>query len=95
MTLVNPEIELCPFTESGAEGCLSIPNVFENIRRAQAIHVKARTVNDEPVEFTCGGYLARAIQHEVDHLDGKMFYDHLPLDKRAALLKKYQRVKSA
>lgn len=79
---VNPEIvervgEIC-----WEEGCLSFPGVHEDVRRAERIKVKAQNQHGEPFELEADGLLAVAIQHENDHLDGKLMIDHLSLLRR-------------
>jgi peptide deformylase len=84
-TLVNPEIVARSGSESGEEGCLSIPGVFEEVSRSLAIEVRARDENGAAFELEARGYLARAIQHEIDHLDGILFVDKLSMLKRQFL----------
>jgi len=83
--LVNPVIEQRSGTMKGEEGCLSIPGIYEDVTRAQKIRVRALNEKGEPVQFEAEDYLARAIQHEVDHLDGVLFVDRLSLLKRQFL----------
>ncbi|MGB7769005.1 MAG: peptide deformylase [Verrucomicrobiia bacterium] len=77
LVLINPEIK--PFGDSvaGGEGCLSFPEIFGEIVRPGNVDVKALNEKGKPVEFRCGGLLARAIQHEVDHLNGILFIDRM------------------
>jgi peptide deformylase len=82
VALVNPVIDRKEGTETGEEGCLSIPGLYEDVRRARQIRVRALDEDGKPIEFTAEGYLARAVQHEVDHLDGVLFVDRLSLLKR-------------
>jgi len=82
---VNPVIERRSGTESSEEGCLSIPGIYEDVTRAFAIHVQALDPAGQPVAFEAEGYLARAIQHEVDHLDGVLFVDRLSALRRQFL----------
>src|SRR5262249_21766048 len=82
-TLVNPVLSEPSGNETGEEGCLSIPGLYEDVKRALRLHVRAQDERGRTVEFDAGGYLARAIQHEVDHLDGVLFTDRLgPLKKQ-------------
>ena len=83
--LVNPVIVFREGQEKGEEGCLSIPGVWDDVVRARRIHVRAVDETGKPVEVDAEGYLARAIQHEVDHLDGVLFVDRLSLLKRQFL----------
>jgi peptide deformylase len=82
LALVNPVIDRKLGSEDGEEGCLSIPGLFEQVRRARSVRVRALDEHGRPLEFTAEGYLARALQHEVDHLDGILFVDRLSLLKR-------------
>jgi peptide deformylase len=84
-TLINPKIESRSGSEEGEEGCLSIPGIYENVKRALQIRVTALDEHGKPVDLVAGGYLARAIQHEIDHLDGVLFVDRLSLLKRQLL----------
>ena len=69
------------------EGCLSIPGIYEEVRRAARVRVKALDERGVPVDMVVQGYLARAIQHEVDHLNGVLFVDRLSVLKRQFLKK--------
>ena len=73
LVLVDPEISLSAETEVGREGCLSIPDLTANVRRASRVTVSARDV----APFEASGFEARVIQHEVDHLDGVLFLDRV------------------
>jgi peptide deformylase len=77
LALINPEIKPLGDPVSGAEGCLSFPEIFGEITRPGSVDVKALNEKGKPVEFRCGGLLARAIQHEVDHLNGILFIDRM------------------
>jgi len=83
--LVNPVIDQRAGSARGEEGCLSIPGIYEDVSRAKKIRVRAQDETGRSVEFTAEDYLARAIQHEVDHLDGVLFVDRLSLLKRQFL----------
>ena len=85
LALVNPVIEERSGSESSEEGCLSIPGVYEDVTRSHTIRVRALDLSGQPVEVTAAGYAARAIQHEVDHLDGVLFVDRLSPLKRQFL----------
>ena len=84
-TLVNPIIVRRSGSESGEEGCLSIPGIFEEVSRSLKLAVKAFDEFGRPFEFEPEGYVARAIQHEVDHLEGVLFVDRLSPLKRQFL----------
>ncbi len=82
MTLLNPEV----ISQEGAltmeEGCLSIPDVRDDVERAEVIKVKFQDTNLEEVEIEAGGLIARVILHEIDHLNGVLFIDHLSKEKQ-------------
>ncbi len=75
------------------EGCLSIPGIFADVTRADGIAVEALDRHGKPFALEVDGLLATCIQHEVDHLDGKLFIDHLSPLKRALALKKYKKLR--
>ncbi|HSL91305.1 MAG TPA: peptide deformylase [Candidatus Limnocylindrales bacterium] len=78
LALVNPEIVESKGLEEGTEGCLSIPGVEGVVPRAESVLVKALDAQGRPVQISAGGLLARALQHEIDHLDGILFIDRIP-----------------
>ncbi len=86
--LVNPEILSAEGQVSYEEGCLSVPDVFEAVDRAERIEVSALDPNGERIHIEAEGLLAICIQHEIDHLDGKLFVDYLSALKRDRLKKK-------
>jgi peptide deformylase len=77
LVLINPEIKLVGDAVTGGEGCLSFPEIFAEISRPGFVDVKALNEKLKPVEFRAGGLLARAIQHETDHLNGILFIDRM------------------
>ena len=77
LVLVNPVIVEKEGAEVGREGCLSIPHLTANVRRATRIRVEARTPQDEPVSVESEAFEARCLQHEIDHLDGLLFLDRV------------------
>jgi peptide deformylase len=77
LVLINPELKPGGEPATGGEGCLSFPEIFAEITRPETVDVKALNQKGKPVEFRCGGLLARAIQHEVDHLNGILFIDRM------------------
>ena len=77
LVLINPEITPTGEPATGPEGCLSFPEVFAEITRPESVTVKALNAKGKPVEFRCGGLLARVVQHEVDHLNGILFIDRM------------------
>ena len=86
--LINPEILTRDGKAVGDEGCLSVPGVTEGVERAERIRVRALDTRGQPVEFEADGLLAVCIQHELDHLVGKLFVDYLSELKRQRLRKK-------
>lgn len=85
MVLLNPVISDPQGTQVGPEGCLSIPEITANIRRAETITVNATDLEGRPLAFSCNGLLSRAIQHEVDHLNGILFIDRMDAATKAGL----------
>jgi len=77
MILINPEITHWDGFEMGREGCLSVPDFTGNVIRATQIKIKAQDPWGEPLEYEMEGYEARAVQHELDHLDGMLFTDRV------------------
>jgi peptide deformylase len=91
ITLINPEITAMEGSEMGEEGCLSIPDVIAEVNRATQIEVKAIDLNGNDIRFEAKGYLARALQHEMDHLNGVLFWDSLGKVKRDILKRKFKK----
>ena len=90
--LVNPVIvEFGNKTEKESEGCLSIPGIEEMVTRPASVIVEALTPDGDPVRIEADGLLARALQHEVDHLDGILFIDRLSPLKRGMVLRKWRK----
>jgi peptide deformylase len=88
LCLVNPEIlELTGSVET-EEGCLSVPGIYESVERADWIRARALDRDGQAFEFEAEGLLAVCVQHEIDHLDGKLFVDHLSQLKRQRIRKK-------
>ncbi len=88
LTLINPEILESDGESETQEGCLSIPEIYETIKRPEKVRVAAIDRNGEPYEMEADGLLACCIQHEIDHLDGKLFVDYLSPLKRNRIRKK-------
>ena len=86
-TVINPVISERSGTEAGEEGCLSIPGIYEDVVRALRLRIRGVDEHGQPVDIVADGYLARALQHEVDHLDGVLFIDRLSPLKRQFLRK--------
>ena len=94
IALINPEIlETSPETERGEEGCLSIPGLRDVVERAANVVVQALDPQGNTVRIEGSTLLARALQHEIDHLDGVLFIDRVSPLKRKLLLSKWQKVK--
>lgn len=92
LVLLNPQLELGRETDSGTEGCLSFPEITGEIDRAKSIHVRAQNLDGEPIEIETTGFLARAIQHEVDHLNGILFIDRMSSAAKTSLASKLKRL---
>ena len=93
LVFVNPEIT--PLTEDLApyeEGCLSVPGFYEKVERPSRVRINALDRNGEPFEIETDGLLATCIQHEIDHLNGKLFVDYVSRLKRDRIKKKLQKV---
>lgn len=94
MVLLNPVLELGKEKEFGLEGCLSFPEISAEIQRSVTVKAKARLIDGRDVEFEADGFLARALQHEVDHLNGILFIDRMNSATKASMagrLKRLQR----
>ena len=92
LVLINPEIELRGTTEVGVEGCLSFPEITGDIERAKSVIVRAQTLDGGTIEIEASGFLARAIQHEGDHLNGILFIDRMNSAAKAALSSRLKRL---
>src|SRR6056297_1337570 len=91
---INPEIShFSEEKEVGEEGCLSVPDIFENVERSKTIKVTYQTVDGAVHEEEVSGYLARIIQHETDHLNGILFIDRISKIKKRLLKKKLDMIK--
>lgn len=85
MVLINPKVTPRGDKVTGPEGCLSFPEIFADITRPEFVDVKALDSNGNPIAFRAGGLLGRAVQHEVDHLDGVLFIDRMTAADKAEL----------
>jgi len=92
LCFINPVITHKEGVEVHQEGCLSVPGFYEDVERAEVITVKAFDQHGEPFELTTGDLLAICIQHEIDHLDGKLFVDYISPLKRNRIRKKLMRM---
>ncbi len=91
LCLINPELLELDGIEEMEEGCLSVPGVFERVKRAERVKVAALDPSGKPFEMQADGLLAVCIQHEIDHLDGKLFVDYLSQLKRTRIRKKLEK----
>ena len=91
LALINPEILQRAGVEETEEGCLSVPGYFDKVTRAEQIRVRALDRDGKQIEFDADGLLAVCIQHEIDHLDGKLFVDYLSELKRTRIRKKLEK----
>ena len=89
--LINPEILELQGVEEMEEGCLSVPGVYETVQRADQVRIRALGLDGEPFEMEANDLLAVCIQHEIDHLDGKLFVDYLSQLKRTRIRKKLEK----
>lgn len=86
--LINPRIVESAGEQVGEEGCLSVPGVYEKIKRADHVIVEAVDEKGNPIRLEAEGFLARAFAHEIDHLNGVLFIDHLSPLKRSFVKKR-------
>jgi peptide deformylase len=92
LCLINPEIIAKDGVEESEEGCLSVPGFFEKVKRAERIKVKALNKEGQPFEFEADALLAVCVQHELDHLEGKLFVDYISALKRQRIKKKLEKI---
>jgi peptide deformylase len=95
MCFINPEILSKDGVEQHEEGCLSVPGFYETVERAEHIKVRGLNRDGKPFELETGELLAVCIQHEIDHLDGKLFVDYLSPLKRSRIKKKLEKMQKA
>jgi peptide deformylase len=89
--MVNPRIVRAEGKSTAEEGCLSIPDVYGDVTRPASVTLEALDRDGKPYRLEAAGLVARAIQHEIDHLDGILFLDHLGALRRAMLLKRFRK----
>ena len=89
--LVNPEITALDGVEEMDEGCLSVPGIYETVKRADRVSIKAQGYDGKVFKMDADDLLAVCIQHEIDHLDGKLFVDYLSPLKRNRIKKKLEK----
>ncbi len=93
LAMVNPVVEEAAGEWVAEEGCLSLPELYADVARAETIAVRAVDLDGQDVAFTADGWFARAILHEIDHLNGVLFIDHLGRLERARLRGQLNRIK--
>jgi peptide deformylase len=91
ITLINPQILASEGTEEREEGCLSVPGIYETVRRAERVTVQALNLAGEAVTIQADGLLAVCIQHEVDHLKGRVFVEYLSQLKQSRIKNKLKK----
>ena len=93
LVLVNPEIEsFSSVTEVGEEGCLSVPKLYAPVERPVSVVLKTTLLDGRQIRVDCGGFLARALQHELDHLDGVVYVQRVKDPDFAAILPQLQKI---
>ena len=92
ITLINPVITAMEGEETSEEGCLSIPEVYATLKRALKVEIKGIDINGNDIRFESEGFLARAFQHEMDHLNGFLFWDNLGRARRDLLKRKFKKI---
>ena len=90
---INPQIIAREGEEETEEGCLSVPGIYDNVNRSRWVHVEALDRNGKPFTMKIDDLLAVCIQHEIDHLDGKLFVDYLSEVKRGRIRKKMEKLR--
>lgn len=91
MVLINPELELIGNPKAGVEGCLSFPGLRADVERPPRVKVRAIDAEGQPLAFEADGLLARAVQHEYDHLQGVLFIDRLSAKEEQKLDAEYRK----
>ncbi|CAN5557118.1 peptide deformylase [soil metagenome] len=92
LVLLNPTVALGEETEMAVEGCLSFPEITGEIQRSISVRLRARSLEGDPLEIEASGLLARALQHEVDHLNGILFIDRMSAATKVALRSRLKRM---
>ncbi|MEE8564439.1 MAG: peptide deformylase [Atribacterota bacterium] len=93
IVLINPVIIKSEGEVVAEEGCLSVPDIYSQVKRSSKVTIKALNENGDPIEITEEGLIARALQHEIDHLDGILFVDRIGRMERQILLNKLKKNK--
>jgi peptide deformylase len=91
--IVNPEVVHTEGNAKAEEGCLSIPDIYADVERPANVTVRALDRDGQPFEISGDDLLARCLQHEIDHLHGRLFLDHLSLLKRRSAMSKWSKMK--
>ena len=91
LVFINPEILSAEGRGPGEEGCLSVPNIYDKVQRATHIRFRALGLDGQPFEMEADGLLAICVQHEIDHLDGKLFVDYLSELKRQLIRRRLEK----
>lgn len=92
IVLINPVIVKSTGEQIGPEGCLSLPGVTGQVRRARHIDYEIMNLEGKTIQLSASNFLARIIQHEMDHLDGKLLIDRVDFNQRHEILSEYQRL---
>ena len=92
VALINPVIVQVSGEQKGPEGCLSFPGLFADVKRPNVVNVKAQDVNGKEIEVEGSGLLARALHHEIDHLDGILFIERMKKSDRENIVKKMKKM---
>ena len=90
LVIINPEVVFAEGKAKAEEGCLSIPDVYGDVERPAKVRVRATDLDGKTIEIDADGLFARCLQHEIDHLHGKLFLDYLSMLKRRAALAKWK-----
>ena len=93
LVLINPVVTPVGPPVSGPEGCLSFPEIYSDITRPESVDVTALDRYGNPIQFRCGGLLARAVQHETDHLNGILFIDRMTREDKEELKPDLERIR--
>ena len=91
LVLINPELLSAAGRGPGEEGCLSVPDIYDKVQRATQIRIRALGTDGQPFEMDAEGLVAVCIQHEMDHLEGKLFVDYLSELKRTLIRRRLQK----